>query len=55
MQRVVDLHNKYRNDVAMGKLGHLPGAKRMAQVTWSNELGWSAGLNTLQCKMVRFK
>lgn len=48
----LDLHNAYRNKIASGKLpGFLP-AKKMAKVTWNDELAMLADLNTKQCKIV---
>jgi Cysteine-rich secretory protein family len=51
MQLLVDGHNKYRNMIALGKVSGFQSAKRMAKVTWNNELAKLAELNTKQCDM----
>lgn len=48
---LVDLHNRYRNQVASGELPGFSPARRMAKLTWNNQLAYFAELNTKTCKM----
>lgn len=50
-QIILDEHNRLRNQQAMGKTQRFPPAKRMATMTWDDELAGLAGYNTLQCQM----
>lgn len=46
---IVDTHNKYRNEVANGKVGHLPKAAAMPTLTWDNDLAETAQMNSNRC------
>ncbi|XP_055911666.1 antigen 5 like allergen Cul n 1-like [Eupeodes corollae] len=48
-QMIVDKHNAYRNQLALGKVPHFPSANRMATMKWSDELEFMAKLNVKSC------
>jgi uncharacterized protein YkwD len=52
-QLILDVHNAYRNKIALGQVPLFSAAKRMAKMQWNNELATFAEMNTKQCKMVR--
>ncbi|XP_055913155.1 antigen 5 like allergen Cul n 1-like [Eupeodes corollae] len=48
---IVDLHNELRDKTASGELEGYKPAKRMASMTWDNELAYLAGLQAMGCEM----
>jgi len=50
-QHLVRLHNVRRNNLALGKVGNFPTARRMATMIWSPELAKLAEFNARQCQM----
>ncbi|XP_031622599.1 uncharacterized protein LOC116340305 [Contarinia nasturtii] len=47
----VDAHNKLRNQQAMGQTPGFEPAKKMATMTWDDDLAYTAKYNVKQCKM----
>lgn len=47
---IVDVHNKWRNQQAMGKTPHYQPAVRMATLTFDDELAKLAELNVRTCQ-----
>lgn len=47
--RILDVHNKLRNDVTTGKLIGFSPAVRMGTMTWDDELAAMAALNVKRC------
>lgn len=50
-RQLLDVHNKYRNQQAMGQTAHYKPATRMATLTWDPELAKLAAINVKQCEM----
>ncbi|XP_055641414.1 antigen 5 like allergen Cul n 1-like isoform X2 [Toxorhynchites rutilus septentrionalis] len=48
-QLVLDTHNKYRSELATGKVEWLPKAANMPSLTWDNELAKTAQMNANRC------
>lgn len=46
---LVEVHNHYRNQVALGKEPNFPAATNMAALTWDDELAQLAELNVRRC------
>lgn len=42
--------NKLRNELAAGRISHLPQAARMPEVAWNDELSYLATINARQCR-----
>lgn len=42
---LVDVHNKYRNSIALGEIEHYGPAVRMAKMHWDNDLAYTAQFN----------
>lgn len=47
---IVDLHNKFRNQIAGGKIPNHLSAVRMGTVEWDWDLAYLAGLNVKTCE-----
>lgn len=50
-QYLLTVHNKYRQDVASGRMEGLPLAKKMPQLTWDNYLALLAEYHLKRCQM----
>lgn len=50
-QIMVDEHNKYRNQQALGQTPNYQPATRMATMKWDPELAKLAAINVRQCEM----
>ena len=48
---ILNQHNQFRSDIALGKYEPFPTASRMAQMQYCPELEIPAILNTKQCNM----
>ncbi|CRL03988.1 CLUMA_CG017107, isoform A [Clunio marinus] len=48
---ILDTFNQKRNQIAAGGFGVFLPAKRMARVTWNDQLAWLASLNVRSCQM----
>ncbi|XP_061392084.1 antigen 5 like allergen Cul n 1-like [Musca vetustissima] len=48
---ILNVHNRYRNNLAGGKVKGFGTAKRMASMKWNKEFEFLSGLNLLQCEM----
>lgn len=48
---ILNQHNQFRSDVAMGNYEGFPQASRMAQMQYCPELELLASLNVKQCNM----
>ena len=51
IKKILDLHNTYRNKIALGNQNGYESASRMATVKWDYELASLAELNVKQCEM----
>lgn len=49
------MHNKYRNEIALGKIPHYDSATNMATVKWDDELAKLAELVARTCLFKRDK
>lgn len=52
---LVDVHNKYRNEIALGNIPNYSSATNMATMQWDNDLANLCSLNVRQCDMVHDK
>lgn len=48
---IVDVHNKMRNEIALGKIPNYSPAANMATMEWDDGLAAKAALNVHQCDM----
>lgn len=48
---LLDVHNKLRNEIALGKVDHYDQAANMATIQWDDGLAKTAALNVHQCEM----
>lgn len=48
---ILDVHNKMRNEIAMGKVPNYGPAANMATMQWDDGLAAKAALNVHQCEM----
>ncbi|XP_055608802.1 antigen 5 like allergen Cul n 1-like [Uranotaenia lowii] len=48
-QLIMDAHNKYRSELANGKVGWLPKAAAMPTLTWDDDLAETAQMNANRC------
>lgn len=51
IKKILDLHNTYRNKIALGNQAGFKSASRMTTVTWDYELASLAELNVKQCEL----
>uniref|UniRef100_A0A336KUT9 CSON015468 protein n=1 Tax=Culicoides sonorensis TaxID=179676 RepID=A0A336KUT9_CULSO len=49
IEYIVHKHNVLRNDLAGGRIGEFPAAKRMPLIQWDPELAYLAKLNMMRC------
>lgn len=48
---ILDVHNKMRNEIALGKVEHYDKSTNMATMVWDDDLAKNAALNVHQCEM----
>lgn len=48
--KIVNMHNRFRNAIALGKVPRYKTASRMKKMKWSNALAHTAVLNVKTCK-----
>ncbi|XP_055299403.1 antigen 5 like allergen Cul n 1-like [Sitodiplosis mosellana] len=48
-QSLVDVHNKYRNLIALGNITHYSPAVRMPKIKWDADLAYTAEMNVRSC------
>lgn len=48
---LLDVHNRLRNDLALGKIEHYDPAANMATIQWDDGLAAKAALNVRQCEL----
>ena len=48
---ILEVHNKNRNDISLGKVEHYDQAANMATMQWDDKLAARAVLNVHQCEM----
>jgi len=51
INQILDLHNKFRSQIARGLISGFSSASRMPTVKWNNELADLAELHTRDCSM----
>lgn len=51
IELILNQHNQFRSDIALGKFEGFPEASRMAQMQYCKELELPAALNVKQCNM----
>lgn len=49
MEKIVHLHNRYRSDLAQGKLSGFKTAERMPTLKWNTELANLAAMHVKLC------
>lgn len=48
---IVNIHNKLRNEIALGQIENYDQAANMATMEWDDALAANAALNVHQCEM----
>lgn len=48
---ILNIHNKLRNEIALGNVEHYDQAANMATMEWDDDLAANAALNVHQCEM----
>ena len=48
---ILNAHNKYRNEIALGRIQNYNQAANMATMEWDDGLAANAALNVHQCEM----
>lgn len=51
IELILDLHNDFRSQIAMGQIANFSSADRMPTVKWNNELAYLAELHVKKCSM----
>lgn len=49
-KEILEVHNKLRNDIALGKISNYSPASNMATMKWDQQLASFAELNVRNCK-----
>lgn len=50
-QKILDVHNEYRNKIALGQIPHFSPAANMATMEWDDTLAKFAEMNVHKCEM----
>lgn len=51
-EALLDIHNKLRNDIALGNVANYEAAVNMSIMSWDDELAYLCKLNIASCAMI---